>query len=132
MSDPDKPPSLEDLGDRIAKIRHEAGLEAQDQTDDKLPPPTGLGLAWRISIELVVAVVVCTGLGWLLDQWFGSTPWLMLVFLFLGGAAGTSNAVRTANRMDAEAAEKAAEGRSRDAGVGGERGTPQGRGDRLG
>ncbi len=65
----------------------------------------GLGAAWRISIEIVVALVVCTGIGWALDYWFGTKPWLMLLFLFLGGAAGINNAVRTALRMDAQAAE---------------------------
>ena len=75
----------------------------------------GLGAAWRISIEIVVAVVVCTGIGWALDYWFGTTPWLMLLFLFLGGAAGLSNAVRTALRMDAEAA-RALTGDAADAG----------------
>ena len=66
---------------------------------------SGLGAAWRISIEIVVALVVCTGIGWALDYWFGTKPWLMLLFLFLGGAAGINNAVRTALRMDAQAAE---------------------------
>ena len=65
----------------------------------------GLGAAWRISIEIVVALVVCTAIGWALDYWFGTKPWLMLLFLFLGGAAGINNAVRTALRMDARAME---------------------------
>ena len=65
----------------------------------------GLGAAWRISIEIVVALVVCTGIGWALDYWFGTKPWLMLLFLVLGGAAGINNAVRTALRIDAQAAE---------------------------
>ncbi|MBV38508.1 MAG: hypothetical protein CMM23_07630 [Rhodospirillaceae bacterium] len=44
-------------------------------------------------------------MGWALDYWFGTKPWLMLLFLFLGGAAGINNAVRTAMRMDARAME---------------------------
>jgi len=109
MSDPQHPPSedetsLEKLGGRISKARHAAGLEQSAAETDGMMG-SGLGAAWRISIEIVVALVVCTGIGWALDYWFGSKPWLMLLFLFLGGAAGINNAVRTALRMDAQAAE---------------------------
>ena len=47
--------------------------------------------------------MVCTAIGWALDYWFGTKPWLMLIFLFLGGAIGINNAVRTALRIDAQA-----------------------------
>ena len=106
MSDPSKPPSFDDLGDRISKARRTAGLEEPEGTDADRAVGAGLGVAWRISIEIVVAVVVCTGIGWSLDYFFGTKPWFMLLFLVLGGAAGINNAVRTALRMDAETAEK--------------------------
>ena len=115
MSNPNKPPSLDELGVRISKVRRSAGLEQPETPDADRAMGAGLGAAWRISIEIVVAVVVCTGIGWALDYWFGTTPWLMLLFLFLGGAAGLSNAVRTALRMDAEAA-RALTGDAADAG----------------
>jgi ATP synthase protein I len=41
--------------------------------------------------------------GWALDRYFGSAPWLMAVFLVLGFAAGMSNVIRTAKRMQAAA-----------------------------
>jgi ATP synthase protein I len=128
MSNPEKFPSLQDLGRRIAKVRHDAGLNRRDERRE--PPPAGeVGLAWRISIEIVVALVLATGLGWVLDRWFGTTPWLMVVFLFLGAAAGINNAVRTMNRMDRLAAERAAEAARqarRDAGAEDGRGTGRG------
>jgi ATP synthase protein I len=103
MSDPNKPPSTDDLGERISKVRREAGLVEDDKADDEKLSGAALGAAWRMSIEIVVALFVCTGIGWALDRWFGTAPWLMLVFLVLGAAAGLNNAVRTAMRMDAEA-----------------------------
>src|SRR5690606_1326548 len=103
MSDPDHPSSLEDLGARIARERKKAGLDEQDDADAKRVG-SGLGMAWRLSIEFVVATVVSTAIGWALDQWLETTPWLMLLMLVLGGAAGVRNMVRAANRMDAEAA----------------------------
>ena len=104
ISDPKAKKPLGELGGRISKARNNAGLEV---TAEKLVANSGsgtaLGAAWRISIEIVVALVVCTAIGWALDYWFGTKPWLMLIFLFLGGAAGINNAVRTAVRIDAQA-----------------------------
>lgn len=105
MSDPNKPPSKNELGERISKARREAGLEEDDKADDQRLSGAALGAAWRMSIEIVVALFVCTGIGWALDYWLETKPWLMLVFLVLGAAAGINNAVRTAMRMDAEATE---------------------------
>jgi ATP synthase protein I len=37
-------------------------------------------------------------LGWLLDRWLGTKPWLMLILLFLGFAAGIFNVFRISSR----------------------------------
>ena len=37
-------------------------------------------------------------LGWELDRWLGSGPWLFVLFLFLGLAAGFWNVYRIATR----------------------------------
>ena len=107
MVGPEKPGSSGDLGERLARARKAAGLDAEELEVDRGRQARELSMAWRIAIELVTAVVVCTGLGWAMDQWFGTTPWLMLALLVLGAAAGMNNAVRTALRMDAEAARRA-------------------------
>ncbi len=128
MSDSDKSPSLEELGARIDKVRHEAGLDDEGGEPEATMASGELGMAWRISIEIVVALGLSTGLGWVLDQWLGTTPWLMVLFLFLGAAAGINNAVRTMNRMDelAREREKAPERETEDDGKRG-----RGRGDRA-
>jgi ATP synthase protein I len=38
-------------------------------------------------------------LGWFLDGWLETRPWLLLLFLLLGAAAGTLNAYRAAMRL---------------------------------
>jgi ATP synthase protein I len=48
----------------------------------------GVALAGRVGVELVVTTVVGTGLGYGLDRWLGTGPWLMIVGVFLGAAAG--------------------------------------------
>jgi ATP synthase protein I len=61
-----------------------------------------MGQALKLSVELVAGVVVGGGIGWALDQLFGTKPILMLVFLVLGAASGIMNVMRTAKTMQGE------------------------------
>ena len=63
---------------------------------------TSIGVGLKISTELVVSVVVGTTIGFILDSWFGTKPWLIIIFFFLGAAAGMLNVIRAANRMQKE------------------------------
>ena len=58
-----------------------------------------LGSAFKLGTELVAAVVVGTIIGFILDNWFGTKPWLIIIFFFLGFFAGVLNVFRTAKRM---------------------------------
>jgi len=58
-----------------------------------------IGGAFKLGTELVSAVVVGTIIGFILDTWFGTKPWLIIVFFFLGSAAGILNVIKTAKRM---------------------------------
>ena len=60
---------------------------------------TFMGNAFKLGTELVAAVAVGTIIGFILDSWFGTKPWLILIFFFLGAAAGMLNVIRAANRM---------------------------------
>ena len=61
-----------------------------------------MGFALKLGTELVAAVVVGTIIGFILDNWFDTKPWLIIIFFFLGAAAGMLNVIRTANRMQKE------------------------------
>lgn len=92
MSGTDDRSQLEDLSKRVDKARAE----------DKSPLPEGdnsgkgAGIALRIATEFVVAVIVGGAIGWYLDDWLGTKPWLMVVFFFLGVGAGFLNVFRAA------------------------------------
>tara|TARA_B000000460_G_scaffold7573_1_gene5425 strand:- start:329 stop:619 length:291 start_codon:yes stop_codon:yes gene_type:complete len=58
-----------------------------------------LGKALKISTELVAAVVVGTLLGFILDSWFDTRPWLTISFFFIGVAAGILNVIKSAKSM---------------------------------
>ena len=61
-----------------------------------------MGNALKLGTELVAAVAVGTIIGFILDGWFDTKPWLIIIFFFLGTAAGILNVIRTANRMQKE------------------------------
>src|SRR5665648_1049199 len=61
-----------------------------------------MGQALRLATEMVAGVAVGGFIGWALDRLFGTAPFGMVVFLFLGGAAGIMNVVRTAKSMQGE------------------------------
>ena len=65
--------------------------------DDK--PPSSIGTAFKMSTELVSAVVVGTIIGFIFDKTFGTKPWFILIFFFVGVVAGITNVIRSAKNM---------------------------------
>lgn len=61
--------------------------------------PSVIGLALNLSTELVSSLIVGLGIGYALDHWLGTTPWLIIVFFILGSIAGILNMVRTAQKV---------------------------------
>ena len=60
---------------------------------------TFMGNAFKLGTELVAAVAVGTIIGFILDSWFDTKPWLIIIFFFLGSAAGMLNVIRAAYKM---------------------------------
>ena len=58
-----------------------------------------LGIAFKMSTELVAAVLVGSIIGFIFDSWFGTKPWLILTFFFVGVIAGILNVIRSAKNM---------------------------------
>ena len=58
-----------------------------------------MGSAFKLGTELVAAVAVGTIIGFILDNWFDTKPWLIIIFFFLGAGAGMLNVIRTAQQM---------------------------------
>ena len=92
---------ISELGGRLDKIKARREVNAQADLDAEM---RGRGMAYgmRMAAELVGAVIVGGAIGWGLDRWLGSTPWLFLLFFVLGFAAGVLNVVRAYERMQKE------------------------------
>lgn len=59
-----------------------------------------LGELSSIGIALVVATVIGLAGGYYLDRWLGTSPWLTLIGLLFGIAAGFVNLFRTVKRAE--------------------------------
>ena len=60
---------------------------------------SSLGTAFKMSTELVAHVAVGTIIGFILDKTFGTKPWLILIFFFVGVIAGITNVIKSAKKM---------------------------------
>ena len=82
---------------KIAKSKIEKQINSDSEKKGAF-----MGSAFKLGTELVAAVAVGTIIGFILDSWFGTKPWLIIIFFFLGAAAGMLNVIRTANQMQKE------------------------------
>jgi ATP synthase protein I len=89
---------LKDLSRRIEQTRQ----TQSDGDTSRREEGSALGLATRAITELVVGIAVAMGVGWMLDRWLGTKPWLMLVFMPFGFAAGVVNVMRLSKSKQAE------------------------------
>ncbi|MCW3476703.1 AtpZ/AtpI family protein [Limobrevibacterium gyesilva] len=83
--------------DRLASARRKQGLDAPPPGPEKSGSggdlsPMGVGL--RVGVEMVSALVVAVAIGWWLDKWLHTKPFLLALFVLLGGAAGIANVWR--------------------------------------
>ena len=89
----------EDFKTRLKIAKSKIKKKIQSDSEKK---GSFIGNAFKLGTELVAAVAVGTIIGFILDSWFDTKPWLIIIFFFLGAAAGMLNVIRTANRMQKE------------------------------
>jgi len=67
--------------------------------DDKEEINRKSGLAYAAALSLFAAVVAGLILGWLLDRWLGTAPWLLVTGIVLGAAAGFYEFIRQTSKL---------------------------------
>ena len=85
-----------DLETRLKIAKSKLKNEKMKNTGEK---GVFLGNAFKLGTELVAAVVVGVIIGFILDNWFGTKPILIIVFFIFGSAAGILNVIKAAKRM---------------------------------
>lgn len=89
-----------DLAARIRRAQDAKKVGQNSSEGNFEKDMSGMSRGLRLGSEFVAAVLVGAGIGFLLDQWLGTAPWLSLVMLMLGFVAGVLNVVRSAAQMN--------------------------------
>ncbi|MFL2889835.1 MAG: AtpZ/AtpI family protein [Pelagibacteraceae bacterium] len=90
---------MPELKDFKTRLKIEKSKLKENSLSDSNKKGTFMGIAFKLGTELVASVGVGTIIGFILDNWFGTKPWLIIIFFFLGAAAGMLNVIRVANKL---------------------------------
>lgn len=83
---------LKDIERRINAMQQE---KQKGDQPSRSALPKGMGaIMGRVATELVAGVIVGAFIGWVLDNWLGTSPLFLLVLFFLGAIAGMLNVWR--------------------------------------
>ena len=80
---------------KIAKKK----IEKQSINENSNENGSSICIAFKLGTELVSAVAAGAIIGFILDNWFDTKPWITIIFFFLGSIAGILNVIKAANRM---------------------------------
>ena len=87
--------------DKIAKLKEKIeNIEQNKQSVSQLKKQSGAGFGFKISTELVAALVVGVGIGLLVDNYLGTKPFGLIIFFILGAFAGFLNVYRVMRRIE--------------------------------
>ena len=98
MSEPDHRQRMAQLEARIRKAQE--GQAPKPRADEHY---SQANLAWRMVIELVAGLMIGLGIGYGLDRLFGTLPIFLVLFVFLGLAAGVKTMLRSAREIQGKA-----------------------------
>ena len=93
-------PATSDLAKRIAEAKGERFGAVNGSASDGSHGGNGHGRAVRLGTEFIAAILVGVGIGYVADLTFGTSPWVMLVMLLVGFAAGVLNVTRAVAEMN--------------------------------
>ena len=91
MVDEDK---LKDLKERIQTA------ESINTSSTKKKKESGAGFGFKISTEIIAALVVGVGIGLIVDKYFGTKPFGLIIFFIFVALAGFLNVYRVMRRIE--------------------------------
>lgn len=95
MAKPDDIPPLNQLDEEIREFRGKTARQP-------VPSPQGAALVMRLGVELASGVVVGSAVGYYLDKWLGTSPFLLILCFFLGFAGGFLTVMKTLKTVENE------------------------------
>lgn len=94
MSDHDGPDPLKGLGAKLKKARETSRHGRPDESQSEKANPKAYALGMRVALEMIAAFIGGGAIGWFLDSWLGTSPWMLILWVALGFAAGIRSAIR--------------------------------------
>ena len=91
MVDEDK---LKELRDRIETAKSSNSLNTKKNKE------SGAGFGFKISTEIIAALVVGVGIGLIVDKYLGTKPFGLIIFFIFGALAGFLNVYRVMRRIE--------------------------------
>lgn len=71
-----------------------------EQDEEKENENRRSGMAYAAALSLFFTVATLLGLGWLLDRWLNTSPWLMVAGIVLGSILGIYEFIRLTSKLD--------------------------------
>ena len=90
---------MKTLKEISARLKIAKGKTNNLDNENRNSNTTYIGSAFKISTEFVATVVVGSIIGFILDDWFDTKPWLIILFFIIGVSAGILNVIRSAKKM---------------------------------
>ena len=87
---------LEDLKQKLDK------LQSSKKDQNQKNKGTGAGFGFKISTEIIAALVIGVCIGLLVDNYFNTKPFGLIIFFILGALAGFLNVYRVMRRIEKE------------------------------
>ena len=87
--------------DKLQKLKER--IDTAETTNS--PPPkqkkqSGAGFGFKISTEIIAALIVGVGIGLIVDKYLGTKPFGLIIFFIFGAIAGFLNVYRVMRRIE--------------------------------
>lgn len=86
------------------KLAQDARLAQATPDADEQENGSMMARGFRIGTEFVAAILVGTGIGFVIDEIAGTRPWALLIMFMIGFAAGILNVTRVVAEFNAQSA----------------------------
>ena len=85
---------LQELKERIQTAKSTNKLKQNKKKE------SGAGFGFKISTEIIAALVVGVGIGLIVDKYLGTKPFGLIIFFIFGALAGFLNVYRVMRRIE--------------------------------
>ena len=85
---------IKELKERIETAK------TKNSTSTKKTKQSGAGFGFKISTEIIAALVIGVGIGLIVDKYLGTKPFGLIIFFIFGAIAGFLNVYRVMRRIE--------------------------------